>query len=138
MDFYEAAIIHWKWPAIDPQQPRKPREPPPGHAFNVYAVTSTEVWEYATTVMALDRAGARALLAHVWFLQRSHSEWDKKVTEAIENDRRNKGSPDNDRRVLYGTQMRLCGSVHSASWPSYIQTVLPRNCGNLRKRGIAA
>ncbi len=63
-------------------------------------VTSTEVWEYATTVMALDKAGARALLAHVGFLRRSHSEWDKKATEAIENDRRNRGSHDNDRRFL--------------------------------------
>ncbi len=23
MDFYQAAEIHWKWPAIDPQHPRK-------------------------------------------------------------------------------------------------------------------
>ena len=52
------------------------------------------------TVMALDRAGACALLAHVGFLRRSHSEWDKKATEAIENDRRNSGSPDDDRRLL--------------------------------------
>jgi hypothetical protein len=65
MDFYQAAEIHWKWPAIDPQHPRKSREPPPGHAFNVHTVTNSEVRKYATTVMGLDTAGAIALLALV-------------------------------------------------------------------------
>jgi hypothetical protein len=145
MDFYDAAVIHWKWPAIDPQHPRKPREPPPGHAFNVYMVTSIEVWEYATTVMALDKAGARALLAHVGFLWRNHFEWDKKATEAIEKDRRNGGSLDNDKRLLswntdedlwISTQRELA-KLHPNRTPKELQQLSQEGYCSMRECGVA-
>ena len=130
MDFYDAAVIHWKWPAIDPQHPHKPLEPPPGHAFNVYVVTSAE---FGSTQRQL------VLFWHTWGFCRGAT------LNGIRRRRRRLRMIGGTGVVLTtigayypGTQMRPCGSVHSASWPSYIETVLPRNCGNLRKRGIAA
>jgi hypothetical protein len=85
----------------NPQHPRKSREPPPGHAFNVYKVTDAAAQEYATTVMGLDKAGALALFAHVQFLWETHSEWEQRVEKAIQKDRRTGVSPDNKGRPLW-------------------------------------
>ncbi len=85
--FLEAAEVHWKWPATDPQHPRSAREPPPGHALNIYTMTNSEVQDYAAAVMQLDEAGTVTFLAHVWHIRLDHAVWEQAAERAFESDR---------------------------------------------------
>jgi hypothetical protein len=82
--FLQAAEVHWKWPATDPQHPRSAREPPPGHALSIYTMTNSEAQDYAAMVMQLDKAGMVAFLAHVWHIWLDHSDWERVAERAIQ------------------------------------------------------
>ncbi len=96
--FLQAAEVHWKWPATDPQHPRSAREPPPGHALNIYTMTNSEAQDYAAMFMQLDEAGIVAFLAHVWHIWLDHSKWERAAEGAIISDRQTRKSPDEERR----------------------------------------
>jgi hypothetical protein len=57
--------------------------------------------------MGLDTAGAIALLAHVQFIRKIYSEWEKMAEKAIEKDRRTRGSPNNEGRLGWDSNESL-------------------------------
>jgi hypothetical protein len=95
--FLQAAEVHWKRPATDPQHPHSAWELPPGDALNIYTMTNSEAQDYATMVMQLDKAGIVAFLVHVWHIWLDHSEWERVAERAIVSDRQTRKSPDEER-----------------------------------------
>ncbi len=79
------------------------------------------------------------------FLRRNHFEWDKKATEAIEKDRRNGGSLDDDKRLLswntdedlwISTQRELA-KLHPNRTPKELRQLSQEGYCSLRECGVA-
>ncbi len=95
-EFFCAAETHWKWPVTNPQNPRSVREPPPGHSLNIYTMTNSEAYGYATKDMLLGEAGTVAFYKYVSEICEEQSTWEAKAESAIKKDRQTGKSPNDE------------------------------------------